>query len=272
MHFVEASKNYFLKWKDFSSRSSRSEFWWGYLASYMIALVLGSCIGWIVGICAAMLGFVDDVMVVLTLVMIPLQLFLGIAGLALTVRRLHDVDKSGWWALIALTGFGVFVLLFWYFSKGDEHENRFGSDPLELPIAALTKVTVETSPAHNTMSSLSDADEKPLVISKNTLMILSGFDSYGAPLKLTIKRSAALSERGLVIGRIPNFSDLLIKDRQISSAHLHVTYEQNILKIADMNSTNGSKINDTVMQCFVKYTISVGDTLELADINFTASN
>ena len=129
----------------------------------------------------------------------------------------------------------------------------------------------QRSSEHNPMPMPSRADDKTPSTSHQTLMILSGFDSYGAPLKLTIKRSAALSERGLVIGRIPNFSDLLIKDRQISSAHLHVTYEQNILKIADMNSTNGSKINGQVMQCFVKHTISVGDTLDLADINFTAS-
>ena len=58
------------------------------------------------------------------------SLFVMIAGLTLSVRRLHDIDRSGWWTLIPLTIIGIFVLIYWFCKRGDEGENRFGADPL----------------------------------------------------------------------------------------------------------------------------------------------
>ena len=43
MGFVEATKNYFIKWKDFDTRVSRSEYWWGTLGVLIISLLLGFC-------------------------------------------------------------------------------------------------------------------------------------------------------------------------------------------------------------------------------------
>jgi uncharacterized membrane protein YhaH (DUF805 family) len=53
-----------------------------------------------------------------------------IPNLAVTVRRLHDQDKSGWWILIALIPFiGGIWLLILYFVDGTSGPNRFGPDP-----------------------------------------------------------------------------------------------------------------------------------------------
>jgi len=50
---------------------------------------------------------------------------------AATVRRLHDIDKSGWWILIALIPIvGSIILLVWAVRQGDQGPNRFGADPL----------------------------------------------------------------------------------------------------------------------------------------------
>jgi uncharacterized membrane protein YhaH (DUF805 family) len=51
-------------------------------------------------------------------------------SLALAVRRLHDIDRSGWWVLIAFTVIGIFVLIYWACRKGTPGPNRFGPDPL----------------------------------------------------------------------------------------------------------------------------------------------
>jgi uncharacterized membrane protein YhaH (DUF805 family) len=52
-------------------------------------------------------------------------------GLCLAIRRLHDVNRSGWWLLIGFTIVGLFFpLLYWNCSKGTTGENRFGADPL----------------------------------------------------------------------------------------------------------------------------------------------
>jgi uncharacterized membrane protein YhaH (DUF805 family) len=54
--------------------------------------------------------------------------FLFIPTLALKVRRVHDVNKSGWWILIAFTGIGYFLLLYWYCLKGTLGANYYGED------------------------------------------------------------------------------------------------------------------------------------------------
>ena len=50
---------------------------------------------------------------------------------AVTVRRLHDTNRVGWWVLIVLIPLvGVIWMLVLLCLKGDEGENRFGADPL----------------------------------------------------------------------------------------------------------------------------------------------
>jgi len=52
-----------------------------------------------------------------------------------SVRRLHDMGRSGWWLLIGLVPLiGIVVLLIWYVSRGQDGMNRFGSDPRGTPV------------------------------------------------------------------------------------------------------------------------------------------
>ena len=129
MNFVEATKCYFSKWIDFNTRISRSEFWWGNLGALIVSLLLGACVGFMVGVVGSMLGL--DIDTLLDLMMLPIQLFFSIAGISLIVRRLHDINKSGWWMLIVFTIVGIIVLLIWECQQGDEGENRFGPNPLD---------------------------------------------------------------------------------------------------------------------------------------------
>ena len=129
MGFVEASKSYLVNWLNFKTRASRSEYWWGYLFSIIFGIALGSTWGLILGIGAAATG-VELGLTALNLLSLPPSLFVMIAGLTLTLRRLHDIDRSGWWTLIPLTIIGIFVLIYWFCKRGDEGENRLGADPL----------------------------------------------------------------------------------------------------------------------------------------------
>jgi uncharacterized membrane protein YhaH (DUF805 family) len=45
---------------------------------------------------------------------------------AVWVRRLHDLDRAGWWALLSLTGIGAIVLLVWASERGTQGPNPFG--------------------------------------------------------------------------------------------------------------------------------------------------
>ena len=55
-----------------------------------------------------------------------------IPSLAVSVRRLHDIDKSGWWFLLHLVVLvGTIILLIWACKSGNNGPNRFGEDPKE---------------------------------------------------------------------------------------------------------------------------------------------
>ena len=122
MHFIESTKNYFLKWDDFSTRISRSEFWWGNLGVTITSIIVNFALVFL----SDLVGFFSVVVL-----HVPFQIFVLIASTALAVRRLHDINKSGWWLLIYLTIVGILLLFYWACSKGDADENVFGPDPLD---------------------------------------------------------------------------------------------------------------------------------------------
>ena len=132
MNFTDAVKAYFLKWNDFRSRSSRSEYWWATLFVTLASIPVGFIIGFVIGFLFAIAGFSETTIQTLVgIVMLPVQIFIIIASTCLVIRRLHDVDKSGWWYLIMFTIIGLIPLIIWYCSKGTDGDNRFGKDPLE---------------------------------------------------------------------------------------------------------------------------------------------
>ena len=122
MHIIESTKNYFLKWNDFSTRISRSEFWWGNLGVTITSIIVNFALVFL----SDLVGFFSGVVL-----LVPFQIFVLIASTALAVRRLHDINKSGWWLLIYLTIVGILLLFYWACSKGDADENVFGPDPLD---------------------------------------------------------------------------------------------------------------------------------------------
>lgn len=53
-----------------------------------------------------------------------------IPGLAVSVRRLHDIGKSGWYYLIGLIPIvGPIILLVWFCTEGERNSNGWGEDP-----------------------------------------------------------------------------------------------------------------------------------------------
>ena len=58
------------------------------------------------------------------------SLLLFLPGLAVGIRRLHDIDRTGWWWLIALTVIGIILLIVWACTRGTAGPNRYGADPL----------------------------------------------------------------------------------------------------------------------------------------------
>ena len=112
MTFIEAIQSGFYKYADFSGRAVRSEYWY-----WVLFVFLGSLI----------LDFIDIALG--TMVLNPIfSLATLIPNIAVAARRLHDMDFSGWWQLIAFTVIGIPVLIVWFCLKGTEGPNRFGTN------------------------------------------------------------------------------------------------------------------------------------------------
>lgn len=118
MGFADAVRAFFSNYTNFSSRSSRSEYWWPQLAFFLVGIVIG-VLSVIVG------ETIGNVLIGL------FYLVILIPAIAVSVRRLHDKDKSGWWILIGLVPIvGGLYLLYLYVTPGTEGPNRFGPNPL----------------------------------------------------------------------------------------------------------------------------------------------
>jgi len=117
MGFTDAISSGFRNYVNFSGRAVRSEFWFWVLFAIIASVV------------AKLIDFAlfpsSDVSPINSLV--GLALFLP--GLAMSVRRLHDIDRSGWWILLVLIPLiGAIILIIWYCQKGTTGSNRFGSE------------------------------------------------------------------------------------------------------------------------------------------------
>ena len=115
MNFGQAITSGFSNYVNFSGRAVRSEYWYWVLFVILVDIVTN--------IVDLALG------VQVTTGLFGLAVFLP--GLAVAVRRLHDLDRSGWWFLLVLIPLiGWIVLIVWYCTKGTAGANRFGADRL----------------------------------------------------------------------------------------------------------------------------------------------
>jgi len=123
MNFQTAITTCFRKYVDFGGRARRSEYWFFALYS-ILAAVAAQIVDRFVDPPAA------DVPYAVGIVYIVVVLANFLPGLAVTVRRLHDTNRSGWWFLIVLVPLlGAILLIVWFCTKGTKGDNRFGPDP-----------------------------------------------------------------------------------------------------------------------------------------------
>lgn len=103
---------------NFQGRSSRAAHWYFVLASILLGVVTATIDG-------ANFGYDWNAPQPVSNVT---SLLLILPSLGLAVRRLHDVNRSGWWLLLIPTVIGIIPLLFWLCQQGDRFTNRFGDD------------------------------------------------------------------------------------------------------------------------------------------------
>ncbi len=116
--FVKCLQNYVT----FSGRARRKEYWMFVLFNIVFGIVLQL----VDGVLASVVGIAGLYLLYSLAVLLP--------GISVTVRRLHDIDKSGWWVWIALVPVvGVIVLIVFACLEGTKGPNRFGPDPKAQP-------------------------------------------------------------------------------------------------------------------------------------------
>jgi uncharacterized membrane protein YhaH (DUF805 family) len=128
MGFGEAVASCFSNYANFSGRATRSEYW--FFRLFVVLVFFGSL--FVVGLIGAATGSPDSasaIAQVLTLLLVLFWIAILIPDLAVSVRRLHDTNRSGWWYLLAAVPFGSIVLLVWWCTKGTEGWNEYGPDP-----------------------------------------------------------------------------------------------------------------------------------------------
>lgn len=114
--FINAGKNGIMKSFDWVTRSSRSEYWYwipfamlSYMALGFISVALG-------------LGIIIPIIYIVIIIL---------GSIGLTIRRLHDINRSGMWILISFVPIiGELILLYWSIIKGTDGPNQYGPDPL----------------------------------------------------------------------------------------------------------------------------------------------
>ena len=116
MSFMDAVKSGIGKSFSFRGRASRSEYWWWILASVLFQII-----------CAiiALLGNIGIAAIFPVLLIPPTT--------TVIVRRLHDIEKSGWFFLIVLIPIvGILYLIYLFIQEGNVSENIYGSVPTNI--------------------------------------------------------------------------------------------------------------------------------------------
>ena len=112
----------FKKYATFEGRAQRSEFWYFCLFCLLVGIVT-------LYIDISVLGYsVEEEYTPLNTIA---YLAVFIPSISVTARRLHDIGKSGWWMLLALTGIGIILLIVWYATEGEKKKNRF-CNPIKI--------------------------------------------------------------------------------------------------------------------------------------------
>lgn len=115
--FVGALKDGFARYVDFQTRSTRSQYWWFTLWSVIFSFVTSFI--------DVALGLGDTGPIGL---LMSLALFLP--SIAVAIRRLHDIGRTGWWMLLIFVPIvGWIVLLVFYCTKSQDTANKWGPVP-----------------------------------------------------------------------------------------------------------------------------------------------
>ncbi|HUW75661.1 MAG TPA: DUF805 domain-containing protein [Gallionella sp.] len=105
MTFIESIQTCFRKYAEFNGRASRSEFWWWIL--FIVIVSIGAqLVSQTVGELAALATLLPN--------------------LAVTSRRLHDINRSGWWQLVGFIPLVGWLIMIYWCTQESSVQNKYG--------------------------------------------------------------------------------------------------------------------------------------------------
>ncbi|SFZ98592.1 Integral membrane protein [hydrothermal vent metagenome] len=126
-YFMDTIKNSYAK---FDGRASRSQFWYFALFYFIANLILALVDTFLIN---PMLGATPDQVGQGGFLQIIFALALLVPSIAIAIRRLHDIGKSGWWYLIAfIPVIGILVLLYFFVQDSQPEANQYGYNPKSI--------------------------------------------------------------------------------------------------------------------------------------------
>jgi uncharacterized membrane protein YhaH (DUF805 family) len=129
--YLNAMRRYF----DFKTRATRTEFWMFTLVVFLggiVALIIDTVLG----------NGQSGPPFITALWIIPHY----IPAVAVAVRRLHDIDRTGWWVLIGIIPIGALVLIVFYCRASTPGANRFGGVTIDAGAAGANRAGQATPP------------------------------------------------------------------------------------------------------------------------------
>ena len=124
---------------DFSGRTSRQAFWMFMLFYFLIYVVVAIIAG----------------VIRMEWIAFVFSLAVWVPSIAITARRLHDINKSGWWQLIGLIPLlGFIIMIYFLVQKGNAEANQYGPVPVDdgssaeaVPVASADMAPEAAAPA-----------------------------------------------------------------------------------------------------------------------------
>jgi uncharacterized membrane protein YhaH (DUF805 family) len=116
MNFQTSIKTCFNKYAVFSGRASRSEYWF-----FVLFGIIGGIISVIID--TMILGYSAEANGPINLIF---SVALILPSISVAARRLHDLDKSGWWQLLWITIIGGILIIIWHATEGTKKNNSHG--------------------------------------------------------------------------------------------------------------------------------------------------
>ena len=108
--YIDVIKQYAV----FTGRARRTEYWM-YALFYVIGLVV--------------LGLIEGVLGLPSVLTSLYSLGLLLPSIGVGIRRLHDIDRTGWWMLLGLTCIGTIVLIVFFIQDSTPGDNQYGPNP-----------------------------------------------------------------------------------------------------------------------------------------------